>query len=92
MATSHQYIFGKIKQIMRFDCIVDLGKRVIALEIKAGRTVNRSFFDGLSHWEKVIAKGVTRETYVIYGAHKKQISGYKNVVSWQSIAEVVNIE
>jgi predicted AAA+ superfamily ATPase len=74
------------------DCIVDLGKRVIALEIKAGRTVNRSFFDGLYHWEKVIAKDVTRETYVIYGANKKQISGYKNVVSWQSIAAAIKIE
>lgn len=74
------------------DCIVDLGKRVIALEIKAGRTVNRTFFDGLSHWEKVRAKDTAKETYVIYGANKKQISGYKNVVSWQSIAAVVKIE
>lgn len=42
------------------DCIVDLGKRVIALEIKASRTINKSFFDGLLHWEKVMAQNVTR--------------------------------
>ena len=73
------------------DCIVDLGKRVIALEIKASRTINRSFFDGLSHWEKVMAQNVARETYIIYGANKKQISGYKNVASWQSIADAVKM-
>jgi len=70
-------------------CIVDLGKRVIALEVKAGRTVNTNFFDGLSHWKTVAKKDIVTESYVIYGGNKKQVTGYKNVVSWQSITDAV---
>lgn len=72
------------------DCVIDMGKRVIALEIKAGRTVNTNFFSGLTYLKEVIAKDVATESYVIYGANKTQISGYKNVVSWQSISSVIN--
>ncbi|MFA6527052.1 MAG: ATP-binding protein [Candidatus Babeliales bacterium] len=70
------------------DCIIDLGNKMIALEIKASRTINTRFFDGLTYLKKSMPNDVVINDYVIYGANKKQISGYKNVVSWQAIADV----
>ncbi|MFH0898439.1 MAG: ATP-binding protein [bacterium] len=74
------------------DCVINLGKRVIALEIKASRTVNTSFYTGLSHWQKAMPDNITTESYIIYGANKTQISGRQNVISWQSITDVIKIE
>jgi predicted AAA+ superfamily ATPase len=83
--------FWRDQQDHEVDCIVDLGKRVIALEVKAGRTVNANFFRGLSRWKEVVPKNITTETYVIYGGNKKQVTGYKNVISWQSITDEIHV-
>ncbi|MFH1831886.1 MAG: ATP-binding protein [bacterium] len=74
------------------DCVIDLRNRAIALEIKASRTINTSFFSGLSHWKKALPQDITPESYIIYGANKEHISGRQNVVSWQSITDLIKIE
>jgi predicted AAA+ superfamily ATPase len=83
--------FWQDKAKHEVDCIVDLGKRVIAIEVKSGRTVNTSFFTGLSRWKEVAPQNNTTETYVVYGGNKKQVTGYKNVVSWQSITDEIHM-
>lgn len=72
------------------DCIIDYGSRIIALEIKAGRTVNASFFSGLSHLKSVIPPQTQASSFVIYGGNKRQVTGYKDVLSWQSLAKILH--
>lgn len=72
------------------DCVIDYGPHLLALEMKAGRTISASFFSGLSYWQEMVAdKDRAKESYVIYGGNEKQVAGYKNVVSWQQVDRIL---
>lgn len=80
--------FWQDKDKHEVDCIIQHGQRIIALEIKAGRTANAKFFSGLSYW-KNIAKKPNAKSYVVYGGPKERISGYKELISWQSLEKIM---
>ncbi len=70
------------------DCIINYGKHLVALEIKASRTMNTRFFSGLLFW-KTLDHATIPSCYVIYAGSKKQVSGYREVISWQSLKKVM---
>lgn len=73
------------------DCIIDYGTHLIALEIKASRTISASFFSGLAYWETITAKkDQKKESYVIYGGKEKRVPGYKNVINWQDVESILS--
>jgi len=69
------------------DCIIDQGLRKIPIEIKAGRTVKSNFFQGLEYWNQ-LTDNESHNGYVIYGGSSKQIRGYANLISWQSMQQL----
>lgn len=71
------------------DCVIDYKNTLTALEIKASRTVNTSFFAGLSEWEKSLKDSKSINSFVIYGGSADFVTGYKNVVSWQLLASIL---
>jgi len=83
--------FWQDKNKKEVDCIVKYGTHLMALEIKAGRTPSPRFFDGLSSWkEHLVEQDLNPKCYVIYADNKERISGYKDVISWQSIDSLMN--
>ncbi len=81
--------FWKDQQEHEVDCIIHYGRHLIAIEIKSSRTANKNFLTNLSYW-KNIAPPAHDKCYVVYGGNKQDISGYKEFVSWQSIATIMN--
>jgi len=67
------------------DCIVQYGRKVLAFEIKASRTANSRLFSGLKYWNDLSEDNNESNSFVIYAGSKKNISSYKNLISWQSL-------
>ncbi len=71
------------------DLIIERGNRIPALEIKAGRTVNRSFFRGLDLLEeKVTARieGYEFERYLVYGGDSRHRRRNTQILPWSGVA------
>jgi uncharacterized protein len=72
------------------DCIIKYGTHLIATEIKSGRTPSPRYFDNLSYWQGQLNPQESKpECYVIYGDNKERITGYKNLISWQSLSTIM---
>lgn len=74
--------FWRDKVGHEIDCIIEEGKRLIPVEMKAGRTISGHFFKELEYW-KVIAKQ-QENGYVVYAGSEKQIKTDIKLVSWQN--------
>lgn len=73
------------------DCIIKYGTRLIALEVKSGRTPTPRYFDNLLYWKEHLGpQEAEPECYVVYADNKERITGYKNLLSWQSIGTIMN--
>ncbi len=66
------------------DIIVDNGTEIIPIEVKAGQTINRSFFKNLTYWLKI--SGVQNNGIIYYGGSEIQkrsnnieVRGWKDV-------------
>ncbi|CAN5135192.1 ATP-binding protein [soil metagenome] len=71
------------------DCIIDRGARLIPIEIKAGETIDSSYFDGLEYWNE-LAKSDPEQGYLIYGGKENQSRSKGNVISWRAINKIVD--
>lgn len=82
--------FWQDKDKHEVDCIIKYGSRLIAIEIKSGRTPTPRYFDNLLYWKKHLdAKESTPEFYVIYADNEERVTGYKDLLSWQSIGTIM---
>ncbi|KKQ12017.1 MAG: hypothetical protein US22_C0005G0006 [candidate division TM6 bacterium GW2011_GWF2_36_6] len=70
------------------DCLLDYGTRLVPIEIKSGRTINQSFFDGIGYWCD-IAQVNPEKAYVVYGGTQEQSRASGNIVSWQNAVDIV---
>lgn len=70
------------------DCIVNLGLKLVPIEIKSGETINNSFFDGLVKWS-ALAQGDPEDGYVIYAGlgHENRSTG--RIVGWQEAGSLI---
>ena len=80
--------FWQDKEKHEIDCIVRRGSQLMAIEIKAGRTPNPSFFSGLAYWQSLQTTAKPKN-YVVYAGDRKRISGYKDLISWQSLQNIL---
>ena len=71
------------------DFVITAGKHIVPVEVKSGKTVNQSFFDGLHYWCDLA--GVDREQgYVVYAGAEAQSKKTGTVVGWQFAADILN--
>ena len=54
------------------DLIAEQGRRLLAIEIKAGSTINPDYFKGLRHFRKAIGTEWTVAAGVVYGGDDSQ--------------------
>lgn len=77
--------FWRDTQGREIDCIIErmLGKTV-AVEIKAGKTVQDTFFRGLSDWQS-ITKQAEQPSYVVHGGNEDVSYKSRYVFAWYNV-------
>ncbi len=66
------------------DCLLERAGSLTPVEIKAGKTFNFSYFDGLSYWNKLSGNGV-ENTYVIYAGDESRETSAGKLISWKDV-------
>jgi len=68
------------------DCLLDLGEKLLPIEIKSGKTVVKDFFKGL-HYYMQVAKDMAEGPVVVYAGAADQRRNGVNVLGWQAFGE-----
>ena len=63
------------------DIIIDLGARLIPIEVKSGHTIAKDFFKGLNYW-KTLAKNPSTPSALIYAGNRSLYQKNTAVYSW----------
>jgi predicted AAA+ superfamily ATPase len=71
------------------DVVIDLGTRLVPVEIKSGETLNPDYFRGLRKWKKMTSDAAG-PGYLIYGGREHLISEGISVVPWNRAAELID--
>ena len=72
------------------DLIAKSGRDLLAVEIKAGATVNPDFFKGLRHLKKAVGSGQTVKGGIIYGGNEMQMRSDFPVYPFNSCEDLFN--
>jgi predicted AAA+ superfamily ATPase len=71
------------------DCLIERGQYLFPIEIKAGQTITKSYFEGLDFWNK-IADAAPENSFVIYAGDEQMTRSGCTVTSWKSCAQIVD--
>ncbi|MCU0599479.1 MAG: ATP-binding protein [Desulfobacterales bacterium] len=63
------------------DIIIDLGNRLIPIEVKSGHTIAKDFFDGLNYW-KNLSNNPSAPAALIYAGNRSLFQKNTAVYSW----------
>ncbi len=88
-AFPHLY-FWQTSSGKEVDCIVESGTRLIPIEVKAGRTINTEYFEGLTYWYDLV-KMDPSTGFIIYGGTENQTRSKGKVLGWTSIPTLLNL-
>jgi len=81
--------FWRDRKGNEIDCIIEKRGKLIPVEIKSGKTINESFFDGLKFWNEISGTD-PKDNFLIYGGSEGQRRTYANVLGWQMLEEVTD--
>jgi len=84
----HLYFWRDQNGRVEIDCLIDLGIKLIPIEIKSGETINNSFFDGLGRWNELAETG-QENNYVIYAGDSSQNRTAAHVIDWKSTGTLI---
>jgi predicted AAA+ superfamily ATPase len=73
---------------IEIDGLIDLGNRLVPLEIKSGETINSDFFTGVKNWSE-LAKIDPENAYIIYGGDSHQSRSNGTVISWRNARTLI---
>jgi len=83
-----QLYFWRDRNGNEVDVIVDVGTKLMPIEIKSGQTLNRDFFIGLERWAKLAGPQAT-SPILIYGGMKKSTHKGIKIYGWDAAAQVL---
>ena len=86
--TAPLYFWRDKNGLIEVDCLVDTGKTLIPIEIKAGQTIIADFFTSLDKWN-ALANTNPEDGYIIYGGKEVQKRSKGTVMSWQKMGDLV---
>jgi len=75
--------FWRDSQGHEIDGLIDQGDKLIAIEIKAGQTLNADYFKGLEYWQTLSEQ--KEGAQLIYAGLENQTRKNIEVVSWKSV-------
>jgi hypothetical protein len=70
------------------DVIVEVGTKLIPIEIKSGQTLNRDFFTGLERW-MALAGDRAAAPALVYGGAENYVRKGINVISWKAAGKAL---
>lgn len=79
--------FWQDRQGREVDCLLEEGERLLAVEIKAGKTLSGSYFDGLKAWQRIAATQAGT-AYVVYGGDDSMQTSQGMLVGWRELAQI----
>lgn len=82
----HNVYFWRNHTGNEIDCVIQKGKMLVPIEIKAGKTIIADFFKGLTYWRELTNTATLG--YVLYGGTKNHKTSQGVVVSWKDIETV----
>lgn len=82
--------FWRDKASHEVDCLIEQGAQAYPVEIKAGKTVNLDYFDGLTYWNN-LAYASPDHGFLVYGGNQNQKRSLGNVVSWEKIFTILEM-
>jgi predicted AAA+ superfamily ATPase len=74
---------------MEIDCLIEENNKLLAIEIKSGKTFSEDMTDGLQHWGRISdGSAGKREFALVYAGSQK--SNYKEIklIPWKDIADL----
>ncbi len=69
------------------DCLLTEGEEVLPVEIKAGKTMDGSYFDNLHYWLKLAGLPDERGV-VVYGGDRSLTTRWGRLLSWRDLKEL----
>ena len=66
------------------DCLLERADTLTPVEIKAGKTFNFSYFDGLRYWNELSGNAV-ENTYVIYAGDESRETSAGKLIAWKDV-------
>lgn len=69
------------------DLLIDLGGRLLPVELKAGRTFSASFFKNLTWWREIVDIPI-EEAVIIYGGDRDWAVEHGRLLSWKHLEEL----
>ncbi len=69
------------------DLLLDHRGQLIPMEIKSGRTINSSFFDGLTYFQGVSGASPDH-SYLVYGGDEMQTRSKAKVLGWRYLGNI----
>lgn len=82
------YFWRDLNGRIEIDCLINLGIKLVPIEIKSGEAISSNYFDSLSNWNE-IAETDPADGYVIYGGNYVQHRDKGNVIGWQQSGKLI---
>ena len=81
--------FWRDYQGNEIDCVIDKALSLTPIEIKAGQTVNKSYFKQFEYWTDVVKDSLANK-FVVYGGDQSQTWSLAEVISWKDAGELIS--
>lgn len=89
-AKNPAFYFWQDSNSREIDLIIEESNRLKAIEIKASKTINDSFFKNLNSFQ-TLAKTENVASFLVYGGDMNQTRSTTNVLSWQKANNIINL-
>lgn len=73
---------------LEVDCLIDMGLKLVPIELKSGSTASLDYFDALKAW-CALADLPIENSYVVYGGELKQKRTCGTLLGWQQAAHLM---
>ncbi|MFC1854679.1 ATP-binding protein [Candidatus Dependentiae bacterium] len=84
---SPTYFWRDLNGRVEVDCLVDLGTKLVPIEIKSGSAVSKNYFENLKRWYSV-AQDKTEKGYVVYSGEIGHRYEYGELLGWHAAGKL----
>lgn len=85
-----EFYFWRDSNGNEIDLIADQGGKMMPIEIKSGKTLNRDFFSGLEKWS-ALAGDRAFSPALVYGGNENLVRKDVRVFGWDSVGKVLRL-
>jgi hypothetical protein len=85
---SFDFYFWRDNKGVEIDCILSIGNKLQAIEIKSGVSVHKDFFKNLNQYQKL--SGISnKELILIYGGDESYQRDIAKIISWKDVHSII---